>query len=242
MAQSYRQPPAICSKSSHSVRFLLLLLLSIKTVTFTSYYIPRPMRKPHIRAIGPLGFAFNFAQVAFRFLSIFVALGALSFVAWLYDYWRSEPTARVDVLFPSFFPLVVGIFVDAYELVSLLWLDRKRALNPVAIGFDVVLIGTTIFCFLILSMVEDEPGSAVRDSHDRHAYWASDMSNAMIFMITVSLVRAAFIILTSIGVVWMYLAGEKEKKAQLVALSQAEIVGFSERTRKGLPTVSPYPV
>ncbi|KAK4226837.1 hypothetical protein QBC38DRAFT_479512 [Podospora fimiseda] len=197
------------------------------------------MRQPHIRAIGHLGFNFNFTQVACRVLSILVALGALAFVAWLYDYWRSEETVRVDVLVPSFFPLVAGLFVDGYELVSLLWFNRKRALNPVAICFDVALIGTTIFSFMVLSMVDDEPGSLVRNNNKIYASWASDMDKAMIFMIWVSLVRAAFIILTSIGIVWLFLAADREKKALVLARNQADIVGFYEMRGRGLPTVSP---
>lgn len=63
---------------------------------------------PRIRAIGELGAAFNLVQVAARCLSVLYEAGALCFVAWLYDYWRSEPTVRVDVLFPSFFPVCRG--------------------------------------------------------------------------------------------------------------------------------------
>jgi hypothetical protein len=60
---------------------------------------------PRIRAVGQLGVKFNSAQVIGRLLSVLFELGAVSFIAWLYSYWRSEPTTRVDVLLPSFFPV-----------------------------------------------------------------------------------------------------------------------------------------
>jgi len=60
---------------------------------------------PRIRAIGQLGVGYNWAQVIGRFVSVLFELGALSFIAWLYSYWRTEPTTRVDVLLPSFFPV-----------------------------------------------------------------------------------------------------------------------------------------
>ena len=60
---------------------------------------------PHVRAIGRLGVAYNWTQVVGRFLSVLLELGAIAFVSWLYSYWKSEPTTRVDVLMPSFFPV-----------------------------------------------------------------------------------------------------------------------------------------
>jgi hypothetical protein len=65
---------------------------------------------------------------------------------------------------------------DVYEIVSLLFLNRKRAINPVAVCFDIALIGVGIFCFLILGMVDEGTGEI-------RALWAKDMMNAMIFMI-----------------------------------------------------------
>lgn len=60
---------------------------------------------PRVRVIGQLGANFNWAQVILRCLSALFELGAVAFIAWLYSYWRSEPTTRVDVLFPCFFPV-----------------------------------------------------------------------------------------------------------------------------------------
>ncbi|KAK4456980.1 hypothetical protein QBC42DRAFT_47428 [Cladorrhinum samala] len=195
------------------------------------------MRLPRIRAIGPLSFAFNCTQVVIRFGSIILSLGALAYIAWLYNYWRSEPTTQVDALFPSFFPLIVGVLVDSYELVALLWLNRTRALNPVAVGFDIALTGTSVFCFLILSMVEREPGRAYETA--RRLSWASDMRNAMIYMIVVSIFRVASIVMACVGIIRTHLSAEKAGKAQTLARNQAEIVGFSERRRNGLAPVGP---
>lgn len=60
---------------------------------------------PHVRAIGRLGVAYNWTQVVGRALSVLLELGGIAFVSWLYSYWKSEPTTRVDVLMPSFFPV-----------------------------------------------------------------------------------------------------------------------------------------
>ncbi len=158
---------------------------------------------PRIRKVGRLGVKFNWAQVVGRFVSVLFELGAVCFIAWLYSYWRTEPTTRVDVLFPSFFPvgwircavippepltdaivqLIFGIAADTYEVVSLLFLNRRRAINAVAVCCDVAVIGTGIFCFLLLSVVD-------RGSGERRAYWVTDMTNAMIFMIVFWFVKS----------------------------------------------------
>jgi hypothetical protein len=65
---------------------------------------------------------------------------------------------------------------DTYEVVSLLFFKRRRAINPVAICFDIALIGSGIFCFLVLGMVD-------RGLGERRGQWAADMTSAMIFMI-----------------------------------------------------------
>jgi hypothetical protein len=61
-------------------------------------------------------------------------------------------------------------------VVSLLFFNRRRAINPVAVCFDIAMIGSGIFCFLVLGMVD-------RGSGERRAVWVADMTNAMIFMI-----------------------------------------------------------
>lgn len=225
---------------------------------------------PRIRKVGRLGVKFNWAQVVGRFVSVLFELGAVCFIALLYSYWRTEPTTRVDVLFPSFFPvgwircavippepltdtivqLIFGIAADTYEVVSLLFLNRRRAINAVAVCCDVAVIGTGIFCFLLLSVVD-------RGSGERRAYWVTDMTNAMIFMIVFwfvksiprpqaswklaltrsdpSMIHAGFIVMAAAGVIHIYFSNKAKQDPQLVR-SQAEMVHFS--VRRGLALVT----
>lgn len=60
---------------------------------------------PRVRGVGHLGAGFSWMQVIGRSLSVLLELGALAVVSWLYSYWRDEPTTRVDVLVPCFFPV-----------------------------------------------------------------------------------------------------------------------------------------
>jgi hypothetical protein len=60
--------------------------------------------------------------------------------------------------------------------VSLCFFNRRRSINPVAVCFDVAMIGSGIFCFLVLGMVD-------RGSGERRRVWVADMTNAMVFMI-----------------------------------------------------------
>ncbi|KAK4044364.1 hypothetical protein C8A01DRAFT_12262 [Parachaetomium inaequale] len=177
---------------------------------------------PRVQTVGHLGVKYNWTQVVGRFFSVLLELGALAFIAWLYSYWRSETTTRVDVLFPSFFPVIVGILADSYEVVSLLFFNRRRAINPVAICFDIALIGSGIFCFLVLGMVD--PGSGERRGH-----WAADMTSAMIFMIVFCIVHAGFIVLAAAGMIHIYFSINKARRDARLAKSQAEMVQFNER-------------
>jgi hypothetical protein len=65
---------------------------------------------------------------------------------------------------------------DAYEVVSLLFFYRTRAINPLAVASDIAVIALGIFCFMVLSTAEGGAG-------ERRPYWVADMRNAMIFMI-----------------------------------------------------------
>lgn len=188
---------------------------------------------PHLRAIGGYGIVFICIQVSFRFVSAMLSLGAVAFIGYLYNYWRWDATARVDVLFPSFFPLLVGFILDLFEVFSLLWLkSRRKAIHPVAIGFDVALIGTGIFCFLIINMVDSDPGRVFERPDSKHGMWALDMRNAMIFMIVFSLLHAAFILVAAVGVVHVWVTGERSRKNKRLARIQAEMVKFTERSRQ----------
>lgn len=48
---------------------------------------------------------FKWMQIILRFLAVLYEVAALAFLGYLYATWRSEPSVRVDVLFPSFFPV-----------------------------------------------------------------------------------------------------------------------------------------
>ncbi|KAL2193717.1 hypothetical protein P885DRAFT_80942 [Corynascus similis CBS 632.67] len=146
------------------------------------------------RVVVDLGFIFNRTQLIGRCLSTFLNLGALIFIAYLYDHWRPKPAIKVDVLIPSFFPLVAAFLADTYEMISLLFLNRKKAISPVSVCFDILLVGLGIFSFMVLSMVNGE-GS------EQQARWAADTVNAMIVMIVFSFVHTGFIILAASGMV-----------------------------------------
>ncbi|KAK0661230.1 hypothetical protein QBC41DRAFT_330438 [Cercophora samala] len=187
--------------------------------------------RPSVRAIGALGIAFNFLQVALRFTTFLYEVGSLAFIAWLYNHWRWEENMRVDFLFPSFFPLGVGVLLDAYEFVSLLWLNRRRAINPVVVGFDVALAGTGVFCFTILNMVDDRPRWNFRRLDRTHEAWVLDMRNAMIFMIVFSIMHAGFVVLAAAGVVKMYRDIGKTRRAKELARAQLEMLQFTQGAR-----------
>lgn len=48
---------------------------------------------------------FKWMQISFRFLAVLYEVAALAFLGYIYDTWRREPSVRVDVVFPSFFPV-----------------------------------------------------------------------------------------------------------------------------------------
>ncbi|KAL2170772.1 hypothetical protein VTG60DRAFT_4427 [Thermothelomyces hinnuleus] len=150
-----------------------------------------------ILAVGNLGLAFHRAQVCGRGLSIPFGLGALAFIAYLYHDWKPEPTTSVDVLFPSFFPLVAGIMADTYEVVYLFFLGRRRSISPMAVCFDVLLVGSGIFCFMVLGITDKGAG-------ERRARWAADMIKATVVMMIFSFVHAAFIVLAAAGMIRIY--------------------------------------
>lgn len=64
------------------------------------------------RVVVDLGFIFNRTQLIGRCLSTFLNLGALIFIAYLYDHWRPKPAIKVDVLIPSFFPVCLPTDLD----------------------------------------------------------------------------------------------------------------------------------
>lgn len=66
---------------------------------------------------------------------------------------------------------------------ALLMLARKWPINPFVVVFDVVLVGVSMFCFLILGMTDYEGNQKTFAPGSTRSVWATDMNNAMIFMI-----------------------------------------------------------
>lgn len=73
--------------------------------------------------------------------------------------------------------------VDIWEIVSLLMLTRKWPINPFVVAFDVVVVGVSIFCFLVLGMTDYEGNQKTFAPGSTRSVWATDMNNGMIFMI-----------------------------------------------------------
>ncbi|KAL2271406.1 hypothetical protein VTJ83DRAFT_777 [Remersonia thermophila] len=180
---------------------------------------------PHIPVLGELGWNFNCTQVVGRFLAVLLELGALSLIAYLYDHWKREPTTRVDLLIPSFPAVIVGVIVDMYEVISLLFLRRRRAVNYLVMFLDVTMIAVAIFAFLVL-------GLADKGSGQLRAIWAKDMTNAMIFMIIFSILHAALLVLAVAGIVYSYRVNRHNMKKAQLEKSQKNIVEFYQRRQQ----------
>ncbi|KAK4454533.1 hypothetical protein QBC34DRAFT_391970 [Podospora aff. communis PSN243] len=176
---------------------------------------------------------FKLSHALFRFLVILFEIGALTYVAWAYSRWQAEALVRVDVLFPCFFPIIVALIMDTYEVISLLCLKRKRPINPVAVCFDIVVAGVGVFCFVAISMsgysvyrgIGAQPGSPRYE-------WAGDVGNVMIFMMVFSLLHAFFILGAAAGGVYFAVRRKRAQRDERVARSQAEMIQFNERQKK----------
>ncbi|KAK3329874.1 hypothetical protein B0H66DRAFT_542245 [Apodospora peruviana] len=171
-------------------------------------------------------------QIVFRLISALFELATVAFLGYVYDGWRREPSVRVDLLFPSFFPVVAAILMDFYEIMSLSILTRKRLINPVAVGFDVVVTGVAIFCFLVLGLTDFEGNQKSFGPGTTRSVWATDMNNAMIFMIVFCLLHAIFVVLSSGGYIYMTVHRKREKRTEQIARSQAEMVQFYARQQQ----------
>ncbi|KXX73178.1 hypothetical protein MMYC01_210255 [Madurella mycetomatis] len=79
------------------------------------------------------------------------------------------------------------------------------------------MIGAGIFCFLLLSTVDRGIGTV-------RGFWAADMTNAMIFMIVFCIIHVGFIMLAAGGVIYIYISGDKARRDEWLARSQAEMV------------------
>ncbi|KAK3382737.1 hypothetical protein B0T24DRAFT_672697 [Lasiosphaeria ovina] len=191
---------------------------------------------PDRRQFPTLRFSLKLVQAASRFIAILFELGTISFISYIYNVWRSEPGVKVEVIFPSFFPVVAATLMNAYEVISLCFLDRKWPINPVAACFDIAFIAVGIFCFLILGTVDHgiyrPAGSVVVVSGSSE--WDVDVNNAMIFMIVFTIVHVYLLLMACVGYIYVSVRRSRAKKLNLVARNQAEMVHFYERRRTEL--------
>lgn len=53
---------------------------------------------------GP-GLVFKLSQILSRFLALMYEAGVIAVMGWWYHRWKGNPNARVDLIFPCFFPV-----------------------------------------------------------------------------------------------------------------------------------------
>lgn len=76
-----------------------------------------------------------------------------------------------------------AILSDGYETASLLFFKRKRAINPVAVFFDIAVAAVGVFCFVTISSSGfDVYRGVIFDVGSVRAIWADDVNTAMILM------------------------------------------------------------
>ncbi|KAK3393374.1 hypothetical protein B0H63DRAFT_16723 [Podospora didyma] len=203
-------------------------------------------RKPD-RGIPGLRVSFKLIQAVSRFLAVLFELGTLAFIGWLYNTWRYQPSVRVDVLFPSFFPVAAAVIMDLYELISLVCLTRRWPINRIAVGFDLVLIAVGVFCFLVIGLA-DHGVYRNLGLQGTESTWDVDVNNAMIFMIVFTILHAYFLLLACAGYIYRSVDRNRRKNKKMLALSQAQMVEFNERQKRltqqrpGLGAGIPVPV
>lgn len=178
--------------------------------------------------LGPI---FKATQVLSRILVWLYNLAVITILGWLYSTWRSQPTVRVDVIFPSFFPVAVAVLMDGYEIVSLMWLKRKAPTNLVAVGVDFAVTIGSMVCFLVLSLVDYGNAQSLNGEVIPEAAWAADMRNAMILMIVHCALHAVFIIIACGGCVYGFERRTNYHRKQRIAQARTEMVQFQERHR-----------
>ncbi|KAK0751802.1 hypothetical protein B0T18DRAFT_319752 [Schizothecium vesticola] len=187
------------------------------------------------------GLLFALGQVAFRTVALLFETATLAFVAWTFAKWQDEATVRVDIVWPCFFPIIVAILADGYELVSLLFLARKRPINSIAVAFDIVVAGVGIFCFITVSLSGYEAYRGLQGQAMRpRARWATDMNTLMVFMLVFSLLHILFVVVAAIGGVYLIIVHKRVQRLERVARNQAEMIQFSERRKR--MTVAAVPV
>ncbi|KAK1826377.1 hypothetical protein QBC39DRAFT_364573 [Podospora conica] len=179
------------------------------------------------------GLLFALSQVIFRTVALLFEVATLAFIASTFAKWQGEVTVRVDIVWPCFFPVIVALLADGYELESLLFVKRKRPINSIAVAFDIVVAGVGIFCFITVSLSGYEAYRGLQEQSMRpRARWASDMNTLMVFMLVFSLLHLLFVVVAAIGGVYLIILHKRAEKLERVARNQAEMIHFAERRRQ----------
>ncbi|KAK3355477.1 hypothetical protein B0H65DRAFT_516386 [Neurospora tetraspora] len=180
---------------------------------------------------GP-GLVFKLSQILSRFLALIYEAGILAVMGWWYHGWKGNPNARVDLIFPCFFPLGVAVIVNAYEIVSFSCLDRRRPINVIAVCFDILICAGSTFCFLLLGLIDnDQVQDRLRTDSTRER-WKKDQSKAMIFMIVFCFLHALFVIMASVGCVYSGVMKNRARRQRRIVRNRAQMVRFAEERRR----------
>ncbi|KAK3335836.1 hypothetical protein B0T19DRAFT_20588 [Cercophora scortea] len=187
-------------------------------------------RGVHLRPKSP-GAVAKLIQVIARFVTVLYGLATVTVLGWIYSVWKWEPTVRVDIIFPSFFPVIVGTLMDSYEVVSLLFLKRRSPVNIVAVAVDVAVAISSVVCFLIIGLTDYGSDQSYIGWGSKRPDWAVDMNNCMIFMIVFCLIHVLFIVMASAGCVLNTVRRNRARLRALRSRNQAELVQFTEAQR-----------
>nr|CAE81950.1 hypothetical protein [Neurospora crassa] len=158
--------------------------------------------------------------------------GILALMGWWYHGWKGDPNARVDLIFPCFFPLGVAVLVNAYEIVSFSCLDRRRPINVIAVCFDVLICAGSTFCFLLLGLIDNDPVQDRLRTDSTRERWRRDQSKAMIFMIVFCFLHALFIIMASVGCVYSGILKNRARRRRRIARNRAQMARFADERRR----------
>ncbi|KAK3488506.1 hypothetical protein B0T13DRAFT_97590 [Neurospora crassa] len=180
---------------------------------------------------GP-GLVFKLSQILSRFLALMYEAGILALMGWWYHGWKGDPNARVDLIFPCFFPLGVAVLVNAYEIVSFSCLDRRRPINIIAVCFDVLICAGSTFCFLLLGLIDNDPVQDRLRTDSTRERWRRDQSKAMIFMIVFCFLHALFIIMASVGCVYSGILKNRARRRRRIARNRTQMTRFADERRR----------
>ncbi|KAK3395396.1 hypothetical protein B0T20DRAFT_33616 [Sordaria brevicollis] len=182
---------------------------------------------------GP-GLVFKLSQILSRFLALMYEAGIVALMGWWYHGWKGNPSARVDLIFPCFFPLGVAVLVNTYEIVSFSCLDRRKPINVLAVFFDILICAGSTFCFLLIGLIDNDPVQDKLRTDSTREQWKRDKSRAMIFMIVFCFLHALFVIMASVGCVYSGVLKNRARRQRRIVRNRAQMVRFAEERRRRL--------